>query len=216
MRGNRFLVILLVASTALLGRAQTTNPAPTKASMTVNASKTGEPIHPYVYGQFTELLFNLFEKGVWAEMLSDRKFFYPVDSSEKLVPENRKRNFNRWRPIGPDGSVVMDRENPYVGEHTPLVKLEGAARRGIRQAGIPLRKGRSYTGSVVLSGDPAAKVEVSLVWGPNPGDRQSIPLPLLSAQYIKFPLPFVSGGDTEDGRLEIAGTGTGSFHIGVV
>src|SRR5208282_4632217 len=99
MRSNRLLVILLAASVTLLGRAQTTNTTPPKVSMTVNASKTGEPIHPYVYGQFSELLFNLFEKGLWAEMLSDRKFFYPVDSGEKLNPENTKRNFTRWRPV---------------------------------------------------------------------------------------------------------------------
>ncbi len=216
MRGNRFLVILLLASTAIMGRAQAGNPAPAKVSMTVNAAKVGAPIDPYIYGQFTELLFNLYEKGVWAEMLSDRKFFYPVNSSEKLVPENRKRNFNRWRPMGPEASVTMDTQHAYVGEHAPEVHLEVATPRGIRQSGIPLAKGRSYTGHVVLYGDPTAKVEVSLVWGSGPGGRQSVALPLLSGRYIKFPFHFVSGADTENGSFEISGTGTGTFHIGVV
>jgi alpha-N-arabinofuranosidase len=216
MRVNRLLVILLLASTAVMGRAQAGNPAAAKVSMTVNAAKVGAPIDPYIYGQFTELLFNLFEKGAWAEMLSDRKFFYPVNSTEKLVPENRKRDFDRWRPIGPDASVTMDTQHAYVGEHAPEVHLDGATPRGMRQSGIPLAKGRSYTGHVVLYGDPTAKVEVSLVWGSGPGDRQSVALPLLSGKYIKFPFHFVSGADTEKGSFEISGTGTGTFHIGVV
>jgi len=215
MRCNRFPVVLLAVSTALMGRAQTSNPIPTKVSMTVDASKTGAPIHRYVYGQFTELLFNLYEKGLWAEMLSDRKFFYPVDSSEKLNPENTKRNFTRWRPVGADEFVVMDAKNPYVGEHSPAVKLEGATPHGIRQAGLPLRKGRSYTGSVVLLGGAGAKVEVRLVWGSGVHDRQTIPLRSLSAKYTKFPLRFTAGADSQDAALEILGTGSGSFHIGV-
>jgi alpha-N-arabinofuranosidase len=216
MQCKRALALLLIAGTGFTAAAQTTAPPQKKVSMTVNAGKTGEPIDRYVYGQFSELLFNLFEKGLWAEMLSDRKFFYPVDSSEKLNPENRKRNFTRWRPVGPDEFVVMDKKDPYVGEQAPLVKLDATIPHGIRQAGLPLRKGRSYTGSVVLAGDPGAKVEVSLVWGPGESDRRTVPMPSLSARYAKFPLKFTSGGDSEDGRLEIVGRGTGAFHIGVV
>jgi alpha-L-arabinofuranosidase len=216
MRSIRFPVILVAASTILFGRAQTPNPAPTKVSMTVNASKTGQPIHRYVYGQFSELLFNLFEKGLWSEMLSDRKFFYPVDSSEKLNPENTKRNFTRWRPVGPDEVVVMDTKSPYVGEQSLLVKLDATKAHGIRQAGLSLRKGRSYTGSVVLSGEPGAKVEVTLDWGTGGSDRQTLPMGPLSDRYVKFPLKFTAGGDSADGRLEITGTGKGTFHVGVV
>ena len=218
MRHYRFLITLLVlfiAAPALAGGAQTTSSAPAKVSMTVNAAKVGAPIDPYVYGQFTELLFNLYEKGIWAEMLSDRKFFYPVDSSKNLVPENRKRNFNRWRPTGPDSSVTMDEKNAYVGEHAPEVHLDGATPLGIRQSGIPLAKGRRYTAYVVAYGDPTAKVVVSLVWGPGPGDRATVPLPLLSGRYTKFPFDFISAADTEDGTFEISGTGAGTFHVGV-
>jgi alpha-N-arabinofuranosidase len=216
MRCKLSLVFLLFVGAVLAATAQTAAPPQKKVSMTVDASKTGEPIHRYVYGQFTELLFNLFEKGLWSEMLSDRKFFYRVDSSEKLNPENTKQNFTRWRPVGPDEAVVMDKKSPYVGEHSPLVKLDATTPRGIRQAGLPLRKGRSYTGSVVLSGDPGVKVEVSLVWGSGGSDRQTLPMGPLSARYVKSPLKFTAGGDSADGRLEITGTGKGTFHIGVV
>jgi len=221
MRTNRFFLVLALAGmvlsvNALVSAESHRDAVGQELSMTVDASKTSEPIHQYVYGQFTELLFNLFEKGLWAEMLSDRKFFYPVDSSKELKPVNRKRDFNRWRPIGPDEFVVMDRQRAFVGEHAPVVKLESDTPHGIVQAGLTLRKDRSYTGRIILAGDAEAKVEISLIWGSDPGDRQTIPVTSLSSEYTKFPLKFTSASDTNDGRLEIIGTGRGSFCIGAV
>lgn len=40
----------------------------------IHVDQIGSPIHPFTYGMFTELLHNMFENGIWAEMLSDRKF----------------------------------------------------------------------------------------------------------------------------------------------
>ena len=51
----------------------------------------------------------------------------------------------------------MDRRDPYVGEHTPLIRLAGDAARGIRQAGLAVRKGKAYTGRIVLAGRLAPK-----------------------------------------------------------
>jgi len=54
------------------------------------------------------------------------------------------------------------------------------------------------------------------VWGLGPGDRQTVRMGPLPAKYTKFPLRFTAGRDSQDGSLEIIGTGRGSFHIGVV
>ena len=102
-----------------------------------------------------------------------------------------------------------------MGEWSPLVRLEAATPHGISQSGLALRAGRAYTGRVALAGSPGAKVSVSLVWGPNPGDRQTIPVPALTARYARVPLRFTPKADTTDGRFEIVGTGTGSFRVGV-
>src|SRR3954469_21171866 len=61
-----------------------------------------------------------------------------------------------------------------------------------------------------------AKVKVSLVWGPNPEDRQTIGVAVPGAHYAKFPLQFTARADTTEGRFEIAGTGSGMLYIGVV
>jgi alpha-L-arabinofuranosidase len=190
-----------------------------QAAMTVDATKMGAPISPYMYGFFTELHEANNEGGFWAEMLGDRKFFNPVDSSKDREPSPGRRiraRAARWRPLGPDEYVVMDRRQVYVGEHSPMVKLQAAVPHGIQQAGLGVRTGRKYSGRVILAAEPGAEVKVSLVWGPNPGDRQTIPIKTLRSDYAKFPLSFTAGADSDDARLEIVGTGSGTFHIGAV
>src|SRR5579872_3897331 len=213
MRPAMFLAFLLTASTG----AQTSG---SRIAVTVDASKTRPPISPYLYGQFIEHIGDLVNRSVWAEMIDDRKFYYPINSAVEVPTQAqgpvRGRKPNRWRPIGPDSAIVMDADHPYVGEHTPKIVLAGNEPRGLQQAGIVLRKSTSYSGRVVLAGDAGASVTVSLVWGSGPGDRQTIPLKGLRSAYAKFPLQFTAGADTGDGRIEIAGTGTGSFHIAAI
>ena len=214
------LVILFTAVLAASAGAQTGSGSGTHIAATIDAAKTGHRISPYLYGQFIEHIGDLVNRSVWAEMLDDRKFYYAVNSEP--TPANapagpvRGRRPNRWRSIGPDSAVYMDRDNPYVGEHTPRIDVSGAELRGIEQAGLALRKSKSYSGRVVLAGDPGVAVRVSLTWGAGPGNKQTIPITGLKTTYMKFPLHFTARGDTDDGRIEIAATGNGSFHVGAV
>ena len=48
------------------------------AVVTVDTTVRGEAISPYIYGQFIEHLGECIYGGIWAEMLQDRKFFFPV------------------------------------------------------------------------------------------------------------------------------------------
>jgi alpha-L-arabinofuranosidase len=206
------LAALLLCGVAQRGNAQ-------QPAMTVDVSKAGAPISPYIYGFFTELHEANNEGGFWAEMLGDRKFFNPVDSGKDRKPSPGRRmrpRAPRWSPIGPDAFVVMDRQQVYVGEHSPMVKLEAVVPHGIEQAALGVRKGRKYSGRVILAADPGAKVTVSLVWGPGPDDRQIIPIKPPGNGFARIPLSFTAGADSEDARLEIVGTGKGTFHIGAV
>ncbi len=181
----------------------------------VDAGRTAPAISPLVFGGFMEPA----TTRVWAEMLADRKFFNRVTSQPdpKAVTGGfgRRGPQRRWRPIGPDAFVEMDAAHAFVGEWSPLVKLEGATPHGLGQSGLALQKGRAYVGRVALAGAAGAKVRVSLVWGPGPGERQTIAAPALTERYAKVPLRFTAGADTADGGLEITGTGTGAFHVGV-
>ena len=205
-----FVLATVAASAVVIGAAAQ------PVAMTVDSGKTGPSISPLMYGFFTELLNNWYEGGLWAEMLGDRKFFYPVDSSDTQAPPNSRRFAGRWRPVGPDDSVTMDPQRAWVGEHSPVIRLDATAPHGIQQAGLALVKGKQYSGHIILAADPGAAVTANLIWGPNPGDRQTVAIKGLRTEYGKFPVSFTAGADTPNARLEIAGTGKGSFHVGAV
>jgi alpha-L-arabinofuranosidase len=187
---------------------------------TIDTSKTGAPISKYIYGQFLEHAGNLVNEGVWAEMLEDRKFYYPISSKPPEEPARpawrRGGPLRHWTPIGPEEFVSMDSNKPYTGEHSPMVKVEQSEAHGFLQSGLAVRNGRTYTGRIVLEGSPTAAVKVTLIWGKETNDRQTVVIPRLGAAYRKFPLRFVGKGDSDDARLEIAGTGAGTFHVGAV
>ncbi len=185
-------------------------------AVTIDATRTGPPVTTLVFGGFMEPA----TTGVWAEMLADRKFFNRVTTEPD--PRGVYGGFGRrgaavrrWVPVGPESAVVMDAARAYVGEWSPRVQLERSTPHGVGQSGLALRAGRTYTGRVVIAGDPGAQVRVALAWGPEPADRQTITLPALTSAFTRYPLRFTAKGDTLDGRFEIVGTGGGSFRIGV-
>jgi alpha-N-arabinofuranosidase len=189
-----------------------------KISATILAAKTGEPITKYMYGGFIEHLGNLINYSFWSEVLDDRKFYHAVNSQPLPAPRGPIGGMmmsRKWMPVGPDASVAMDTENPYVGEQSPVVRLSGSSRRGIQQSGLTLVKGKAYTGRVVLAADRGAKISATLIWGKGPGDRQTIDVPA-QKDWSKAALAFTAHADTADGRIEIVGTGSGSFRVGAV
>src|ERR1035438_10903737 len=152
MSGNRLILALAAIALTIGANGQTGSTAQKRIAVSIDAGKTAAPISPYVYGQFIEHISDLINRSLWAEMLDDRKFYNDIDSKASGRSAGRGRVAASWRPIGPDESVVMDRQNPYVGNHTPLVRLAGDAPRGIQQAGLALRKGKAYTGRIVQIG----------------------------------------------------------------
>jgi alpha-N-arabinofuranosidase len=188
--------------------------------VSIDASKTGAPISKYLYGQFLEHGGNIVNENIWAEMLEDRKFYNPVSSKAPEQPAGppwrRHGPIRHWAPVGGDLVVTMDTKDPYTGDHTPLIQLGGAEAHGIRQNGLAVRKGKAYIGRIVLAGSAGAAVTVTLAWGSEASQRQTLTITALDSAYRTFPLQFQAQGDSDDGQLEIAGTGAGSFHVGAV
>lgn len=195
--------LILFLLTAVLTASAQTQPV----TVTIDAGKKGAPISKCIYGQFIEHIGGIINNGIWAEMLDDRKFYNPITSEPQAASPSRGRRgmLRRWTPIGPAESVVMDTNRPFAGDHTPLVKLEGADARGIRQAGLAVRKNKAYTGRVVLTGDRGVKISVSLVWGTNANERQIVTVGRLDAAFKKFPLKFKAQADSDNAQLEIVG-----------
>jgi len=178
-----------------------------KPEITISKGREGTPISKYIYGQFIEHLGRCIYGGIWAEMLEDRKFFLPVDHKE-----------SPWRSLGPEGAVSISREDPYVGEHTPEIETrDGGEPAGIVQEGLGLEKGKAYLGRIVLAGKVGAgTVDVSLVWGPGDGDRQTITIPDLRGEFRKSPLRFEAGATTDNGRIEITVSSQGIVRVGTL
>lgn len=216
--------ILFVVTLGLSASAQTPSSNP-PLTATVDAAKIGDPISPYLYGQFVEHAGNMVYRTMWSELLDDRKFFYDV-GPKPPPPEAPKgpgsffgrldAGPGRWNPIGPAESVTMDKEHAFAGEHSPLIKVSGSEPRGIRQDGLKLTQGMKYNGRVQLSGDSSANVSVRLVWGDGPdSSAQAVKLGPIEKGYRKFTFSFVADR-TGEARLEIVGAGSGAFHVGAV
>lgn len=184
---------------------------------TLKVGQERPPINPFIYGGFLEHIGDLINHSMWSEVLDDRKFYHPIDS--KPVPKSegrpgRNRDFNKWTPVGPDSAITMDRKAPWVGNQSPVVQLAGSEPRGIAQSGLAVAV-KDYVGRIVIASDSGADVSATLIWGSGPGDRQTIKV-AVTRDWNKVPLRFSSKGDTKDARLEITGTGTGSFRVGAV
>src|SRR5579872_5725734 len=102
--------------------------------VTIDATRTGQPITKLMFGGFMEPA----TTQVWAEMLSDRKFFNEINSKPAPAPSGgfgRRGPQRRWMPIGADEFVAMDGSDAYVGEWSPRIRLEPATSHGISQSG---------------------------------------------------------------------------------
>jgi len=173
----------------------------------IDASKTLAPISKYIYGQFIEHLGRCIYQGIWAEMLEDRKFYYPVGDKE-----------SPWKAIGEPRNIRMNPIIPYVGVHAPEVRMKANGEAGgIAQDKLTVLAGKGYVGRIIVAGDPGAiPVHVSLVWGTGPNDRQTVDIGDLKTDYRIFPLSFAAGGASENARLEIFSNGSEAFRVGPV
>ncbi len=214
---RRELLKASVAGAAMLEQGRKAFAAPQYIQVAIDASKPGAPVNPMIFGGYMEPA----TTRVWSEMLTDRKFSIPITSAGEAAPAAANPMMRRFggepfRLVGPAGTVEMDTARPFVGKHSPLVKLAASEPHGIQQSRLRVAHGKSYTGRVWLAGDPGAKVVVRLVWGPGAGDSQIIAIPALTSAYRRFALKFTVAADSSDARLEIVGTGNGAFHVGAI
>jgi alpha-N-arabinofuranosidase len=194
-------------------------------TIAIDTARTGTPISPYLYGQFIEHLGRSVYGGLWAEMLEDRKFFFII--RDRYAPWGATSDPNwgsgsyeylqgsPWKVIGPADTVSMDTDTPFTGIHSPVVHLpRDGTSVGISQEGLALVQGRAYTGRVVLASDPGVSVVVRMV-----GDSSEV-TPLAEVrpyrQYETFSFQFVAPAESGNARIEIVGTGMGSFAIGAI
>jgi len=250
IRGALPVVLLAVmGGLASAARALASTPTPTSIptsivggthppsieEVEIEAAAVGAPISPLIYGQFIEHVGRGVYGGLWAEMLEDRKFFYPVTGEapawEMFTPgihswEGEGHPYellmrSPWMILGDKRAITMTHAGGPSGGPTPQLEPSGPQSAvGLMQERLALRDGRDYVGRIVLGGDlaAAAPVEVSLVWGGGASARQTIVLSGLKGHSFQtIPLAFHAGATTDNGRLEIVARGTGGVvRIGAV
>src|SRR5690606_7438365 len=167
---------------------------------------------------FIEHIGNLINHSLWSETLDDRKFYYGVIEKPEEKPTNRRAAMayiQKWIAVGPTSSISLDTENPYVGEHSPVVTLNGSQEQGMVQHGLALKSGTAYNGRIVLRGDSGAKVTVKLTWGS--GENQTASHRISTSKKWKtYNFTLKPNIDTTEARFEIVANGKGSFAVGAV
>ena len=218
----RVAVFALALCAGCAAAAQSSEPqVPQTIVADINAAHTSDPVSKYVFGMFIEHIGKTMYGPLWAEMLDDRKFYFPITSADTKPANQQRRGFpgmemRKWLPVGPEEDIVMDKDQPFVGEHSPRIQLDPGTPHGIRQSGLALVRGNQYVGHIWLRGTPGSKVQVALAWGTDRASRQTVTIPVLSPTYTKYSLHFTAPVDSSDAAFEIVGTGGGSFHIGTV
>jgi len=206
--------------------------ASSEQGIVIDISSETAPISPYIYGQFIEHLGRCIYGGIWAEMLEDRKFFYPVDGTEPAwkpsegnapPEENGELPFkiliaSPWKILGEKSAITMSREGAWTGEHDVVI-TGGAADRpnGIYQEGLALESGKSYVGRIVvkrLDGSPVLRLSLRENMGAQ-GDSPST-IVELAPDFTARTFTFTSGGNSGNGSLAIEVTGNGRVQIGAV
>ena len=187
-----------------------------------------EPISPYIYGQFIEHLGRCIYGGIWAEMIEDRKFFYPItdiyspwgtrtDAYWK-AGEFEILEASPWKVVGPAGSVVMETGSPFVGQHSPVVNLQNPAEwYGISQERINLLSGREYIGRIWLKavqGPVSARIRIDYRDGTDP--QVVARISGVPGSFMRSDFQFTASASTDDAMLEIIGNGSGGFSIGTL
>jgi len=189
--------------------------------VTIDARQTVRPTSKYEFGMFIEHIGPLVYRSLWSEMLDDRKFYFPITPAQPEAQNQRPGGFpgmqlRKWRPVGSADAVTMDKDQPFVGAHSPRIALNGTTPHGIRQSGLSVVKGNRYIGHIWLRGTPGSIVRVAFIWGTGASDHETASFKDLSNTYQKLPFAFTARADTNEAALEITGTGAGSFHVGTV
>ncbi len=218
-----FVFVLLIVLFSMNGCQQSPK---VDETIKVDITATCEPINPYIYGQFIEHLGKCIYGGIWAEMLEDRKFYYPVtfdfnpwgtaSDPDWNSGQYQFLNASPWQVIGHEKTVTMDKKTPFVGEHSPVIELNGDGLvAGIKQDGLEFLTGKEYTGRIVLAGDAtAAPVIVQITSENNVVVKMEIPE--ISSVYKTYPIGFTVPFAGKNCSFEIISAGKGSFRIGTV
>src|SRR5579862_11436 len=181
------LTVLIVVSAGAIQTIQ----------LDLDTRKTGAPISKYIYGQFIEHLGRCIYGGIWAEMLEDRKFYYPITPeyhpyTQLLDTPYPIIGHSPWQIVR--GEVSMTEDQPFVGRHSVAMGA-GAA---IRQNDLGTVKDKQYTGYIWVKAAHGAELTLTLSSGAAKKIRVDGPA------FAKYSFQITADSTTDKAGFEIA------------
>jgi alpha-L-arabinofuranosidase len=224
MNSTRFF--LPVSMLFLLGTITSCLPEREVTQIKIDVNQTNAPIEKYIYGQFIEHMGKCIYGGIWAEMLEDRKFYYPVtyEFNPWAVGEDEYwesgeftfLNGSPWEVTGSGNTVLMDAHTPYCGEHSVKVNVPGTgSAAGIKQARLTVEKDKRYTGYVVIKGNENVLPVIVQLKSSN-GDVISHEVNQISNNFEHYSFELTPQFSSDEVALEIFSTGNGIFNVGTL
>ena len=183
---------------------------------TIDTTQVGEPMREQIYGQFIEHLGRCIYGGIWAQMLEDRKFFFPITADYDPYRKLTNSSFpvvgaSPWQIIGPGNWVKMVATAPFVGEHTPCIESGS----GIIQRDLGVVDGKKYVGYIWLKAAKGSP-QVTVSFGPAAAGADAHTFSRISSsQYARFAFEFAATQTTDKATLAIKVEG-GDALVGTV
>jgi len=178
-------------------------PAP---SIVMDAAEIRAPLSPDIYSQFIEHLGRCIYGGIWAEMLEDRKFYFPITADYQPYRSLQNSAYpvvgaSPWQIVGDAAGVTMTTNKPFVGRHSPRVR----AGSGLRQLDLGVTSGKAYVGYVWMKADPAAAsaASVTLSWGTGDDVDSSLSVGNIGTEYRRYPFDFTSSTTTDKAWVQL-------------
>ncbi len=144
-------------------------------------------ISPYLYGQFIEHIESCIYNGLWAEMLLDRKFYYPVG----------EKDMSPWK-AKPKDLVEMNRDLTCGDEQSAFL-MEGAT---LTQQQIAL-EAVDYTGYLYAACPDGGTAQITVSLRTIHG-QQDVSLEIVGNELMKYSYQFACDQDTPYGFFDIS------------
>ena len=161
-----------------------------------------EKISPLMYGQFIEHMGRSIYGGIWAEMLTDRKFYYKPGTKRSA-----------WKVNVDTASIRVDSSYDYSRGKLPVL-FSNKDSLTLSQDSLSVIAGKGYDGRIVFKAQGDIKnVNIALVNGEQIEEKT---FPIKGNGYIKVPFHFKASKNSKNAHLQLNFSGNGKITLAAV
>ena len=163
---SMFAIASVWLGSIVAATAQPAGPAvPDQLKVSIDTQQTSPPISKYLYGQFIEHIGSTMYSSLWAEMLDDRKFYFPITAQETeslLAPRKAALSecgFASGILSAPKTWFRWTQASRLWATRARALPSTPRRRMASSKRASALLNGKKYTGRIYLRGTPGSKVE---------------------------------------------------------